>query len=617
MLKLLKHLKKYRIFAFFGPFLKLLEALMETFVPFIMSDIIDNGIKNNDSRLIISRGLLLVGIAVLGWIFAISAQFFSAKAAMGFGLNLRTALFDRILGMDMEEIDRISIPSLITRTTVDVNRAQTGLNMFLRLILRNPFIIIGAIVMSGIINVRVMIIYIIIVPVVSLAFYLTIRFAKPFYGRIQSLIDSISTFCRENIIGIRSVRAFGIQKKEQEDFEKKTAELLGDQMRASRLTALNNPISIVVLNVSVAAVLLVGARFVNSGLILSGSIIALVNYLFQILLSIERTASLVEAFNKANVSSKRIADILCGDAHGTDGHGTGGHGTGGAATKDFEAAAKDLEAAAKDPDGVQRADAGISELPPLPSPGEELIRFDRVSFSYEKNGRSVLSDISFSVRRGSSLGIIGGTGSGKSTLVKLIQGIYLPTEGTVTVAGKDISGCSPEALRKLFSVAMQKAFLFKGSVRENILLGNPAATDEDVARAADASVSTEFISKKPGGMDHIIEYGGKNISGGQKQRLTLARAFIRQAPVLVLDDATSALDYVTEAAIRKYILSGETLSDTKIIVSQRISAVAGCDSIVVLEDGAVKGIGSHRELLESCPVYNEIYLSQTGDLSED
>ena len=586
MFKLLKYLKKYRVFAFFGPFLKLLEALMETFVPFIMSDIIDNGIKNNDQTLIIKRGLLLVGIAVLGWIFAISAQFFSAKAAMGFGFNLRKALFDRILSMDMEEIDRISIPSLITRATVDVNRAQTGLNMFLRLILRNPFIILGAVVMSGIINVRVMVIYVIVIPVVAAAFWLTIRFAKPFYDRIQSLIDSISSFCRENIIGIRSVRAFGIQRGEQEDFEKKTGELFENQMRAARLAALNNPISIIVLNVCVAVVLAAGARFVNGGLILSGSIIALVNYLFQILLSIERTASLAEAFNRANVSSARIADILAGGKASSRGEG-------------------------------EAENAGKVPLPELPEPGGDLIVFDRVSFSYGKNDHYALSDVSFSLKRGASLGIIGGTGSGKSTLIQLIQGVYLPDKGSVTVAGEDISRIDPAGLRSMFSVAPQRSFLFRGTVRENILLGDPAASLEQIVKAADASMSAEFIAKKRGGMDHIIEYGGGNISGGQKQRLTLARAFIRPAPVLVLDDATSALDYVTEAAIRKYVLGNDTLADTKIIVSQRISAVAGCDLIIVLEDGCVKGIGKHRDLLGSCPVYNEIYLSQTGDLSED
>lgn len=598
MIRLLKYLKKYRVFAFFGPFLKLLEALMETFVPFIMSDMIDNGIRNNDPALIVRRGLLLVCIAVLGWLFAISAQFFSAKAAAGFGFNLRTALFDKILSMDAEEIDRLSIPSLITRTTVDVDRAQTGLNMFLRLILRNPFIIIGAIVMSGIINVRVMVIYIIIVPVVSLAFYLTIRFAKPFYDRIQSLIDDVSTFCRENIIGIRSVRAFGIHKKEQEDFEKKTEELFGDQMRASRLTALNNPISILVLNAGVAAVLLLGARFVNKGVMLSGSIIALVNYLFQILLSIERTASLAEAFNKANVSSGRIADVLFKDTEAQK-ESRGDRGLSG------------------DRPAEDSRNPGSFCIPELPGPGGDVIAFDNVSFSYSGDDHYALSDVSFSLERGSSLGIIGGTGSGKTTLVNIIQGIYPPSKGTVTVCGKDVSLIDPLSLRKLFSVAPQRSILFKGTVRDNILFGDPCASPEQVEAAALASMAAEFIEKKNGGMDHQIEYGGKDLSGGQKQRLTLARAFLRPAPVLILDDATSSLDYVTEAAIRKYVLGGETLADTKVIVSQRISAVSGCDRIIVLEDGLVKGIGTHRELLESCPVYNEIYLSQTGDLTEE
>ncbi len=608
MFKLIKHIKGYRLYAFFGPFLKLLEALMETFVPFIMSLIIDKGIKEGDSGYVLRQGGLLVLIAALGWIFAISAQYFNAKASMGFGLNLRTALFDKILAMDMETVDRFTIPSLITRTTTDVTRAQTGLNMFLRLILRNPFIVAGAIIMSGVINVRVMIIYIILVPLIALAFYLTLRFARPFYKKITNLIDSISTFCRENIIGVRSVRAFGMQNKECADFGEKTEELFENQVKADRISALTTPLNTLMVNGCVILVLIIGSSFVNGGRLLNGSIIALVNYLFQILLAVGRTATLMESFNKANVSSARIKEVLDSE----------------------NAPLKSTETAS--PAETVNKTPGDAECPYVPAEGSESVQeatssvsksdapyvsFENVSFSYARNGKYALSGISFGVEKGSSLGIIGGTGSGKTTLVNLLQGIYPATEGRVLVGGRDVSGIPAAELTKYFSTVPQKSILFAGTVKENILFGNPQATDDDVDEALRNSVADEFVYKKEGGTSFRVEYGGRNLSGGQKQRLTLARAFVRDAGILVLDDSTSALDYVTESKIRKYVTSGNTRASTKIIVSQRISAVSVCDKILVLDEGKAAGFGTHDELLETCDTYKEIWLSQTGDLGEE
>lgn len=580
MFRLIRYVKGYSVGAVLGPLLKLLEALMETFVPFIMSDIIDVGINRGDMAYVLKRGLLLVFIAVLGWIFSLSAQYFNARASIGFGLNLRTALFDKILSMDMETVDRFTIPSLITRTTTDVVRTQTGLNMFLRLILRNPFIVLGAIIMSGIINIRVMIIYIILVPLISVGFYLTIKFARPFYDRIQRGIDRLTAFCRENIIGVRSVRAFGMQEEERKNFEERTDDLFENQVKADRIAALNTPINTLMVNGCVILVLLIGSSFVNGGAILSGSIIALVNYLFQILLAVERTATLVDSFNKANVSSGRIKEVL--DYKKDD-------------SKDVGDTV--LKVVSKDPDAP-------------------YIRFQNVSFSYDRNGAYSLSDISFTLGKGETLGIIGGTGSGKSTLVNLLQGIYPVAEGGIYIEGVNVNDLDVKELRKYFSVVQQKPMLFAGTIKDNIMFGNPDATDEEIEKAVAAASADEFVYKKEGGLDYKIEYGGRNISGGQKQRLAMARAFVRHADILVLDDSTSALDYVTESKIRKYVISGETIASTKVIVSQRISAVMQCDKIIVLEDGLLKGYGKHGELLDSCDIYKEIYLSQTGDLKE-
>ncbi len=580
MFRLLKYVKGYRVGAVLGPLLKLLEALMETFVPFIMSKIIDVGIRNNDTGYIVRMGALLVFIAVLGWIFCLSAQYFNARASIGFGLNLRTALFDTILDMDMETVDRFSIPSLITRTTTDVSKTQTGLNMFLRLILRNPFIVLGAIIMSGVINFKVMFVYIALIPLITLGFYLTVRFARPFHEKIQRGIDRLTSFCRENIIGVRSVRAFRMQKEEMKQFEGQTDDLFLNQLKADRIAAINIPLNTLLVNGCVILVLLIGSSFVNDGNMKNGSIIALVNYLFQILLAVERTASLVDSFNKANVSSKRIKEVLDSKK-----------------------------------ESVPAADSLTVKVPSKDA-NAPLVEFKDVSFAYEGSSANSLSNITFSLEKGETLGIIGGTGSGKSTLINLMQGIYPATNGSVRIDGADVKEYEAKDLRKYFSVVSQKPLLFAGSVRDNIRFGNPVADENDILEALKASVSDEFVFAKEGGLDYQIEYGGRNLSGGQKQRLTIARAFVRNAEILVLDDSTSALDYVTESKIRRYVSGKSTRQSTKVIVSQRISAVMQCDKIIVLEDGLMKGIGKHEELLVSCPIYKEIYLSQTGDLEE-
>ncbi len=575
MLSLIKYTKKYKFETVIGPLFKFFEACMEIFVPLIMSQIIDVGIVNNDKGYILKMGGLMMLIAVLGWGFAITAQFFCAKAALGFGTELRKALFFNILNFETETVDKYGIPSLITRLTNDVNRAQTGFNFLLRLALRAPFVVSGAIIMSGIINVTVMLIYIAIVLIIVLCAFIVTKYNMPVYEKIQGITDKIAVFCRENIIGIRSVRAFGMQKKESEEFSEKADELCKEQIRAGRISALLNPINNVIINIAIIIVLWIGSVFVFDGVLLSGKIIALVNYLTQILVAVVAAIDLTVTLNRGAASAKRVAMVL------------------------------------NEASGVQKV---LDEI--KAEENDSFICFDNVDFGY-KNSRSLsLKNVSFSVKKGDSVGIIGGTGSGKSTLVKLLQGIYPVSRGAVFVAGKNINSYEEKEKRRLFSFVPQRALLFKGSVRENMKWGKAEATDEEIITALKNAEAWSFISEKEGQLDFEIEQSGRNLSGGQKQRLTIARALLKESPVIIFDDSTSALDYVTESRIRKYV-AGDKLSEvTKFIVSQRTSAISHCDLIIVLDEGSVCGLGTHSELLESCTVYREIYLSQHGNAEE-
>ena len=575
MLSLIKYTKKYKVETVIGPLFKFFEACMEIFVPLIMSQIIDIGIVNNDKGYILKMGGLMMLIAVLGWGFAITAQFFCAKAALGFGTELRKALFSNILNFETETVDKYGIPSLITRLTNDVNRAQTGFNFLLRLALRAPFVVSGAIIMSGIINVTVMLIYIAIVLIIVLCAFIVTKYNMPVYEKIQGITDKIAVFCRENIIGIRSVRAFGMQKKESEEFSEKADELCKEQIRAGRISALLNPINTVIINIAIIIVLWIGSVFVFDGVLLSGKIIALVNYLTQILVAVVAAIDLTVTLNRGAASAKRVAMVLNEDS------------------------------------GVQKV---LDEI--KAEENDSFICFDNVDFGY-KNSRSLsLKNVSFSVKKGDSVGIIGGTGSGKSTLVKLLQGIYPVSRGAVFVAGENINSYEEKEKRRLFSFVPQRALLFKGSVRENMRWGKAEATDEEIITALKNAEAWSFITEKEGRLDFEIEQSGRNLSGGQKQRLTIARALLKESPVIIFDDSTSALDYVTESRIRKYV-AGDKLSEvTKFIVSQRTSAISHCDLIIVLDEGSVCGLGTHSELLESCTVYREIYLSQHGNAEE-
>ena len=575
---LLRYIKPYRKEAVIAPLFKFFETCMEIFVPLIMSQIIDVGIKNHDRNYILMMGGLLVLIALLGWGVAITAQYFAAKAAMGFGAEVRKALFAHILKMDQKTVDRIGIPSLITRVTNDVNRAQSGVNLVLRLALRAPFIVLGAIIMSGVISRRIMLIYIAVAIAVMLVMFLVIHFTMPFYKKIQLLVDKIALFCRENLIGIRSVRAFRMQNKESEAFSEKTDELYKTQYRAGKISALLNPASTIIINIAVILVLWLGGRLVNDGVLLNGKIIALVNYLTQILIAITAFADLAVSVNKAAASCSRIEAVMREKESVTAVYGS------------------------------EAAESGAGE--------DSFIEFKNVTFSYDRAAKPSLREISFSVKKGDHIGIIGGTGSGKSTLIKLLQGIYPVSGGQVTVEGRDILSYSEQDRRALFAVCPQQARLFKGTIRENMKWGNENASEEEIVSALGNAAAWEFVQEKEETLDFEVESGGRNLSGGQKQRLTIARAFLKDSPVLILDDSTSALDFLTESKIRHYLSGEEREGQTAFIVSQRTHSVSSCDLILVLDEGELCGLGTHQTLLETCNVYREIYMSQQGNIAE-
>lgn len=585
---LLRYMKPYRKEAVIAPLLKFLEACMEIFVPLIMSQIIDEGIGKQDRAYILKMGGLLVFIALLGWGFAVTAQYFAAKAAMGFGAEVRNALFDRILGMEQERIDRIGIPSLITRVTNDVNRLQAGVNLVLRIALRAPFIVLGAILMSGVIDRRILPVFLAAAAGVTLMMFLVIRFSSSFYRKIQSLIDGAALLCRENLIGIRSVRAFRMQEKECGRFRGKTEELYRMQSRAGRISALLTPGNTVILNAAVILVLWLGGRLVNDGVLLNGKIIALVNYLTQILVAVTAFADLAVSVNKAVASAARLETVLAGPAE-----------------KSAHEAPRQEESSGRHPEKDGDPEA------PVP-----FIEFRNVSFTYDGAKKPSLQDISFSVRRGARVGIIGGTGSGKSTVAALLQGIYPASEGRILINGTDILSYPDEERRALFAVCPQRVRLFEGTVRENLGWGKENATEEEMREALAKASALDFVTEKEGGLLAAVEPGGRNFSGGQKQRLTIARALLKDSPILILDDSTSALDFLTEAGIRHALAEETGKGRTAVIISQRTSGVSGCDLILVLEEGTLCGIGTHDELLASCTVYREIYQSQMGNAGE-
>ena len=567
MKKLLIYLKDYKKEAITAPLFKMLEAFLDLLVPLVMAAIIDQGIAANDRPYILRMGLLLVFLGFVGLTFSITAQYFAAKASVFFCAKIRHALFAHIEKLSFTQMDQAGSSTLITRMTNDVNQVQSGVNLTLRLFLRSPFIVFGAMIMAFTVDVKAAWIFAVVIPLLCIVVFGIMLWSIPQYKRVQSALDRVLGITRENLTGVRVIRAFHQEKNEAERFEDGNSILVRLQQYVGRMSALMNPITYIIVNIGTLILIYSGALRVENGALSQGEVIALVNYMSQILVELVKLANLIITMTKAFACANRIQSVL------------------------------EIPVEEKP-----------SSLPDATSNDTPIVEFDHVSLTYAGAGAESLSDIHFKVMKGQTIGIIGGTGSGKSSVVNLIPGFYKATAGRVLVDGLDVKDYEPETLRNRIGMVLQKAVLFKGTIRENLLWGNANASDEDLYRALDIAQAREVVDKKEGGLDAQIAQGGKNLSGGQKQRLTIARAIVRKPDILILDDSASALDFATDAKLRKAI---RELSDmTVFIVSQRSSSIRHADQIIVLDDGEIAGIGTHEELLSGCTVYQEIYYSQ-------
>ena len=567
MKKLLKYMRGYGKQCVLGPLFKLLEACFELFVPLVIASIIDKGIPDQDMGYIGRMGLCLLALAVIGLVFAITAQFFAAKAAVTFSTKLRQALFEHIQGLNFTNIDKAGTSTLITRMTADVNQCQNGVNMVLRLFLRSPIIVFGAMIMAFTIDVKSALIFVVAIPLLAIIVFGIMVITMPLYKKVQSGLDAVLGTTRENLTGIRVIRAFHQEKKEEERFKEQNAVLAAAQMHVGKISACMNPLTYVIVNGAMIALIYTGAIQVNVGNLTQGDVVAIINYMSQILVELVKLANLIVLVSKAMASADRVAAI-------------------------FDITNEEIV--------PEKERVSTGEVP--------FLEFDHVSVTYAGAGDETLHDMHFTVNKGDTIGIIGGTGSGKSSLVNLLPGFYPATGGTIRLEGKDIKAIPEDELRERMGIVPQKAVLFKGTIRSNLQWGKQDATDEEMWKAIDLAQAREVVEGK-GGLDGQITQNGKNLSGGQRQRLTIARALVRQPEILILDDSASALDYATDAKLRAALrsLEGET---TVFIVSQRASTIMHADKIVVLDDGEIAGLGTHEELLASCEVYQEIYYSQ-------
>jgi ATP-binding cassette subfamily B protein len=572
MIKLAHYLKHYKKQVIIGPFFKLLEAIFELIVPLVMAAIIDVGIKNNDINYIIKMGGVMVLLGFMGLMFALVCQYNASIASQGVGTMLRNDLFRHINSLTFSELDNIGTNSLVTRITNDVNQVQLSVAMLIRLVIRAPFLVIGSIVMAMILDLKLSLIFIVVAPLVSFILYYVMSHSIPFYKVRQSKIDKISLITRENLEGSRVIRAFSKQEHETNRFDDANNDVTNIVIRVGKLSAILNPATFAVLNTAIIAIIWFGSKRVDMGILAQGQIIAFVNYMTQISLALVVVANLVVIFTKASASAARINEIFDTLPSFTEG----------------------------------------SEISPSKSNNEPKISFKDVSFSYTGTEEYSLENISFTIYAGQTIGIIGGTGSGKSTLVNLLPRFYDVTQGEIQIDGVSIKDYNFKQLRNMFGIVPQKAVLFKGTISENMRWGKADATDIEIKRAIELAQSSEFVNSKPDKYDTVIEQGGKNISGGQKQRLTIARALVGNPEILILDDSSSALDYATDAALRKAIKTN-MLNATVIIVSQRANSIKHADNIIVLDDGHIAGIGSHEELFNTCDTYKEICLSQLSN----
>ena len=570
MLKLLRYMRAYLMEAILAPAFKLLEASFELFVPLVVAQIIDRGLETGDTSYILSRGLVLVLLSFVGFAAAVVAQYFSAKAAVGFAARIRNVLFSKITSMSYSELDKTGTSTLITRMTSDVNQVQSGVNLTLRLFLRSPFIVFGAMVMAFTIDFESALTFAVMIGALSVVVFGIMLISIPLHRKVQENLDSVTSKTRENLAGVRILRGFRMEERESEDFKKSTAALEKAQKFVGRISALMSPLTFAIVNISIIALIYVGGVKVDSGDISQGQVVALYNYMTQILVELVKLASLIITMTKAAASGQRISQVLESSA---------GERVGGTATRN---------------------------TPELPK-----VEFRNVSFRYAGASEDSLSGLSFKAYAGETVGIIGATGSGKTTLVNLIPAFYDATEGDVLVDGVNVKDADLEKLREKFGIVPQKAVLFRGSIKENLLWRKKDASDAELMTAADTSQCADVIRKKSGELDAHVEQNGRNLSGGQRQRLTIARALVGVPEILILDDSSSALDYATDAAL-KNALKDRLDGVCTFIVSQRTSSLMHADKIIVLEDGCPVGIGKHAELYESCTVYREIHDLQFG-----
>ena len=566
------YLKEYKKECVFAPLFKMLEALFELFVPLVVASIIDVGIAGKDSGYIIKMCGMLVALAIIGLTCSITAQYFSAKAAVGCATGLRHHLFKHIQGFSFTEMDTIGTSTLITRMTSDINQVQNGVNLVLRLFLRSPFIVFGAMVMAFTIDVHAALVFVATIPVLAIVVFGIILSTRPMYKNVQAGLDNVLGITRQNLTGVRVIRAFNKQQDEIREFKTANEQLNKLQKFVGKISGLMNPLTYVIINVAIVILLWTGAVRVNEGSLSQGQVVALYNYMSQILVELIKLANLVISVTKALACANRIDSVF--------------------AVKSGMA------------DGVESIDNSKQN-----DNKENVVEFRNVSLKYEGAGAESLTDISFSVKKGQTVGIIGGTGSGKSSLVNLIPRFYDATSGEVLVNGVNVKDIRIKSLRENVGIVLQKALLFKGSIRENMKWGKKDATDSEIMEALEIAQAREFVDKKDGKLDAFVDQGGKNLSGGQRQRLTIARAVVKKPEILILDDSASALDYATDAALRKSIRQMKN-NPTVFIVSQRAASLMYADKIIVLDDGNVAGIGTHDELLKSCEVYQEIYYSQ-------
>lgn len=592
MKSLLKYLKDYKKESTLAPLFKMLEASFELLVPLVMAAVIDKGIEGKDKGYIVSMCFVMILLGLIGFVCSITAQYFAAKAATGFARKLRYEMFSHIQKLSYSKLDTAGTSTLITRMTSDVNQVQNGVNMFLRLFLRSPFIVIGAMVMAFYVDVHAAVVFAVAIPILSLVVFGIIFANIPLYKKVQNRLDQVLLVTRENLNGIRVIRAFNQEAEELEAFDEKNTALTKIQLFAGRVSALLNPITYVIINLALVALLYKGALRVDSGHITQGDVIALISYMSQILVELVKLANLIVTLTKAAACASRIQGAMeIPEGMGDDRSPAG-----------REKRNMKEEENSEEKDVKTTRQSGKAK-------NDEVVRFDHVGFIYEGAGGEVLTDMDFSVKRGETVGIIGGTGSGKSTLVQLIPRFYDTSSGGVYVDGKEVKEYELDELRNKVGMVPQKAALFKGTIRENILFGREDATDEMIEEAITVAQAKEFIEAKEGGLLSKVEQGGRNLSGGQKQRLTIARALVRQPEILILDDSCSALDYATDAALRAGIKE-LSYHPTVFIVSQRTASIQYADKIIVLDDGEIAGMGTHEELLKTCQVYQEIYDSQ-------